>query len=284
MVLNSLFFMLFIPNNFICSESSYWDDRLVKTYIHHSELQRRWAMAFIAPFIKTLKGDETILDIGCGDGKITADISRFVPHGSVTGIDPSLPMIEWAKKQYHPLEYPNVTFELGSFLEPNRDDHYDVIVSFCALQHSSDQQKALATLDQLLKTAGTLLLLVPTRNNPAWNAARSAVQAKPPWEKYWETIPARSAFSAQQYKEFLHAAGLSLIRIETIHTMDPFIDKDEIIQWLCGTFAPHVPFDQMHTFYSDWIEEYRRQAPDAFQPNGVIYAKLGYIALVAKKQ
>src|ERR1700759_651813 len=61
-------------------DSSYWDARLRNIYIHNSELQRRWA-SFIAPHLKILKGNERILDVGCGDGKVTADISRFIPDG-----------------------------------------------------------------------------------------------------------------------------------------------------------------------------------------------------------
>jgi ubiquinone/menaquinone biosynthesis C-methylase UbiE len=82
-------------------DSSYWDFQLTKTYIHNSEMQRRWAMAFIAPHLKKLNGNEHILDIRCGDGKITADISKFVPEGKVHGIDISGDMILWAQKQYH---------------------------------------------------------------------------------------------------------------------------------------------------------------------------------------
>ncbi|PCI95272.1 hypothetical protein COB11_02625 [Candidatus Aerophobetes bacterium] len=51
-------------------------------------------------------GDENILDIGCGNGQITATVSKFIQNGSILGIDLSSEMIEWAKRQYHPIEYP----------------------------------------------------------------------------------------------------------------------------------------------------------------------------------
>lgn len=285
--MKAIFFLTFlcITNiNAKLSDSSYWDANLTKAYIHNSEMQRRWAMAFIAPFLKTLKGTENILDVGCGDGKITADISKFVPEGSVVGIDLSEPMIEWAQKQYHPLEYPNLSFQVGSFLEPNIQGQFDLIVSFCALQHSFDQQQALSNLANLLKPNGKLLILVPTRNNPAWNNARANTQSKSKWAGYWQNVAPRKSFSAQRYAEFLGEANLSCISIEMISTMDPFIDKNEIIEWLCGTFAPAVPIVGMHEFYSEWIDEYVSLAPDALQSDGVIYAKLGYIAMFAIKK
>jgi len=36
-----------------------------------------------------LKGTERILDLGCGDGKVTAELAARVPHGSTLGIDTS---------------------------------------------------------------------------------------------------------------------------------------------------------------------------------------------------
>ena len=34
-----------------------------------------------------LRGDEKILDVGCGDGRITAEISKLLSQGYVIGID-----------------------------------------------------------------------------------------------------------------------------------------------------------------------------------------------------
>lgn len=267
----------------LLKDFSYWDFQLTKTYIHNSEMQRRWAMAFIAPYLKKLNGNEYILDIGCGDGKITADISKFVPEGKVHGIDLSSSMITWAQKQYHPGEYPNLTFGIGSFLEPVLDQKYDVIVSFCALQHSGDQEKALYNLAQLLKPKGKLLILVPTRNNTAWNKARADTQSKAKWAPFWENVAPRKTLTVEQYAEFLQKASFSDITVERVITMDPFIDKHEIIEWLCGTFAPQIPWNQRYEFYGEWIDEYINLDSNALQDDGVIYAKFGYITLVAAR-
>ena len=47
-----------------------------------------------------LKGSERILDVGCGEGKITAEIASRVPRGSVVGVDPSRDMIGFAKRHF----------------------------------------------------------------------------------------------------------------------------------------------------------------------------------------
>lgn len=45
----------------------------------------------------SLKGDETILDIGCGPGTLTKNIAERVPNGKVIRIDASPSMIVYAK-------------------------------------------------------------------------------------------------------------------------------------------------------------------------------------------
>ncbi|HEV8051910.1 MAG TPA: methyltransferase domain-containing protein [Parachlamydiaceae bacterium] len=263
------------------AESSYWDAGLVKSYVHHSDLQRRWAMSFLAPHLKSLNGNEEILDIGCGDGKITADISKFVPAGSIVGIDISTSMINWAQKQYHKNEYPNLTFKTGSFLE-SKQGPFDLIISFCALQHCTDQQAVLSKVGQDLKSNGKLLILVPLmNNNEAWNQARSIVQKSPEWKEYWKNFSPRKFLTPQSYVELLAQSNLKAISVEAVNTVDPFVNKDEILDWLEGTFPPLVPKERVREFYSQWIEEYIKLDPSAISIEGVIYAKLGYICIEA---
>ncbi|MGE0207379.1 MAG: methyltransferase domain-containing protein [Candidatus Babeliales bacterium] len=132
--------LFFLISSYLSADVFDWDIDMVRSYVHYSDLQRRWAWSFLAPHLKAVQADAKILDIGCGDGKITADIAKFIPKGSILGIDLSNAMLEWAKKQYHPQEYPNLFFKEGSFLETGISDQFDLIVSFCALQHCTDQK------------------------------------------------------------------------------------------------------------------------------------------------
>jgi trans-aconitate 2-methyltransferase len=76
-------------------------------YKQHSKGQQKWARELIARL--KLKGTEDILDIGFGDGKVTAEIASYVPNGSVVAIDNSISMIKLAKKNYPTGEHPNLS-------------------------------------------------------------------------------------------------------------------------------------------------------------------------------
>jgi trans-aconitate methyltransferase len=52
-----------------------------KEYANFSAEQQKWAEELLSKL--ALKGNERVLDIGCGDGKITAGIAQLLPEGSV---------------------------------------------------------------------------------------------------------------------------------------------------------------------------------------------------------
>lgn len=90
---------LFLAAAPLCSAERGWNSpELAEAYHNHSEIQQEWAMELIGSF--PFQGTEEILDFGCGDGKITAWISKLVPQGSVTGYDISPSMIALAQSLY----------------------------------------------------------------------------------------------------------------------------------------------------------------------------------------
>jgi trans-aconitate methyltransferase len=189
-------------------------------------------------------------------------------------------MIDWAQKQYCVEEYPNLTFQEGGFLEANMSGPFDVIISNCALQHCSNQSGAFENLTKLLKPNGKLWLMVPS-NNSAWKEARKIVQKSPKWASYWENVLPRQFLSIEEYVELLKKANFFPQRIEKIQTKDPFIDKEEFLNFLLGTFNPAVPSDMARKFYDEMINEYLQLLPDALQANGVVEARFSRVEIEA---
>jgi trans-aconitate methyltransferase len=89
-------------------------------YAANSAVQQTWARELIAQL--QLRGDERVLDVGCGDGKVTAELARAVPKGSVTGIDASPEMIRFARKTFSPGKHPNLGFQVMDAREINFAD------------------------------------------------------------------------------------------------------------------------------------------------------------------
>jgi trans-aconitate 2-methyltransferase len=59
--------------------------------------QARWGRVVLERL--ELAGDETVLDAGCGTGRVTEELLKALPEGHVVALDASAPMIEQAKSR-----------------------------------------------------------------------------------------------------------------------------------------------------------------------------------------
>ena len=66
-----------------------------KKYQQASKHQKEWGSALIESL--HFRGDESILDLGCGDGVLTEKLAVMVPNGKVLGIDASSDMLKTAR-------------------------------------------------------------------------------------------------------------------------------------------------------------------------------------------
>src|SRR5262245_62922137 len=99
-------------------------------YHRRSALQKWLADKSLAGL--DLAGSERVLDVGCGDGKITAEIAERLPGGSVVGVDPSTRMIDFARERFL-ADHANLGFEVGDAARLAYRDAFDLVVSFNAL-------------------------------------------------------------------------------------------------------------------------------------------------------
>ena len=122
-----------------------WDP---EDYERHSAQQQHWARELVAKL--QLAGDESVLDIGCGDGKVTAEIASRVPEGRVLGIDSSADMVRRAGALHSPV-HPNLRFEVGNASHLEYDGKFSVVFSNAALHWVSDQRPVLRGIARSLR-------------------------------------------------------------------------------------------------------------------------------------
>jgi trans-aconitate 2-methyltransferase len=70
-----------------------WD---AATYDRVSDVQQAWAEEVLARL--ELRGDENVLDAGCGTGRVTRRLLERLPRGRVVAVDASAEMIEHARR------------------------------------------------------------------------------------------------------------------------------------------------------------------------------------------
>ena len=121
-----------------------------KKYEQASAHQRQWGERLIDEL--DLRGDENVLDLGCGDGALTARIAEIVPKGRVVGIDASQGMIDVAlRKKRENLEFLRLGIDDLSF-----SGEFDVVFSNATLHWVRDHKRLLANVRASLKEGGVI--------------------------------------------------------------------------------------------------------------------------------
>jgi trans-aconitate methyltransferase len=121
-----------------------------KDYAKHSKGQEVWARELIAKL--DLEGDENILDLGCGDGKVTALLAEAT-SGKVVGVDKSEAMVALAQKSYT-----NIAFQAMDATALNFKNEFDVIFSNAVLHWIHDHKAVVEGIYRVLKKEGKILL------------------------------------------------------------------------------------------------------------------------------
>jgi trans-aconitate 2-methyltransferase len=139
-----------------------WD---AHDYVAHSAAQQVWTRELIAKL--RLRGDEVVLDIGCGDGRATALIAERLPKGSVLGVDKAASMIALATEQFPPAAHPNLSFWQMDATRLELPRAFDVAFSSAALHWVDDHEAMLRGVRGCLRPGGRLLFQMGGRGNAA---------------------------------------------------------------------------------------------------------------------
>ncbi|HEY6540567.1 MAG TPA: class I SAM-dependent methyltransferase [Ktedonobacteraceae bacterium] len=104
----------------------------------------------------------SVLDVGCGTGKLVRRARVFWPEAQFTGVDPANGMIEVAKRLT-----PNATFFTGmAEALPLQDASVDLALSTTSFHHWQDQAAGIREIARILRPGGYFILV--DAFFPAW--------------------------------------------------------------------------------------------------------------------
>lgn len=124
-----------------------WD---AATYQRVSVPHEEWAASILDR--AELRGDETVLDAGCGAGRVTAMLIERLPEGRVIAVDGSASMVEEVRSVLRPQDEVLV----ADLVEVELEEPVDVVFSSAVFHWVLDHEALFANLHRALKPGGRL--------------------------------------------------------------------------------------------------------------------------------
>jgi ubiquinone/menaquinone biosynthesis C-methylase UbiE len=103
------------------------------------------------------RGDEWLLDAGCGDGGVARLLAERVGHVMAVDVEPSAAWQDAAALNFRTADAEDLPFE---------DDSFDLVHSKDSLHHMREPERALAEYRRVLKPGGRSLIVEANRYNP----------------------------------------------------------------------------------------------------------------------
>ena len=129
--------------------STSWD---AETYDRVSRPQQEWALAVLERIAGRLPTNATVLDVGCGTGRVTEALLELVPDGRVLAIDASQEMVDLAGERLE--DRARVWRE--DVLDLVLDEPVDVVVSTATLHWVPDHDRLWQRLAAAVRAGGIL--------------------------------------------------------------------------------------------------------------------------------
>lgn len=245
-----------------------------------SKHQKEWGHDLISEL--SFSGNETVLDLGCGDGILTEQLSSLVPHGTVLGIDASVDMIKTAKM----IQKNNLQFACLNINEIHFENTFDLIFSNAALHWIKDHNRLLKNAYKALKAHGKILWDFGGLGN--CSNLIEVVQKKlseNSYAKYFQSFEWPWFMpSKEQYAELISTIGFSVYTIKEINKDRYFSNVSEMVKWIdqpcIVPFIKHIPDKLKETFRQEVIDEMRNRTQ---QPDGTYFETFRRIRVYAKK-
>jgi trans-aconitate 2-methyltransferase len=145
-----------------------WD---ATTYDQSSRPQQEWSAEVLARLAERVAPDATIIDVGCGTGRMAESLLAMVPAGRVLAVDTSPEMVQLARERLGD----RARVWVSDVLELEVGDPVDAVASNATLHWVPDHDRMWRRLAGVLRHGGALEVQCGGEGNIA--NVRAAIEA-----------------------------------------------------------------------------------------------------------
>jgi trans-aconitate methyltransferase len=178
-----------------------------------------------------VRSNDSILDVGCGTGKLTAELASLAAKGRVVGIDPSVEMLQRARERT--LTAGNISLINIPAQRMDFKEEFNLIYSNSALQWVKEQEDFAARAHKALRPEGRIAVQLPAKDF-CWglmdniNSAVSALGIEPKYKNM--AFPWRFPLK-EELAGFLKDAGFVNVNVFYKDYTLMFNCINEVLEW-----------------------------------------------------
>jgi trans-aconitate 2-methyltransferase len=209
--------------------STHWN---AEVYDRIGRPMRRWAQDVIRDL--DLRGDETVLDAGCGSGSVTFDLLERLPRGKIYAVDSSAEMIAKLSDSIAERGVSNVVPIHADLTDFELPEQVDVVFSNAVFHWIPDDDALFGCLFRATKPSGRLRAQCGGAGNIArLTAATHAVERRRPYAGHLggET-EFRKYRTGEQARRAMERASWTSVRAALFEAPVPFDSHDEAALYL----------------------------------------------------
>jgi trans-aconitate 2-methyltransferase len=249
----------------VTAERTYWN---AEVYDRIGTPMRGWAQKVIADL--DLRGDETVLDAGCGSGSVTFDLLERLPDGRIFAVDSSPDMIEQLTKSVEERGVRTVLPIHASLTDFELPERVDVVFSNAVFHWIPDDDGLFGSLARATKPGGQLRAQCGGAGNiDRLIAATQDVERRAPYSEHLEeTSEFRQYRTPDQAREAMERNGWTDVRASLFESPVVFDDEESAVLYLRTVIlqqqAEALPGGLGDAFLRDVIRETVRQNGEPF--------------------
>ncbi len=200
-----------------------------------------------------LAGDETVLDAGCGSGRITQALIERLPRGRVIAVDASESMVRAARERL-----PGADVRVADLLALELDGPVDAILSTATFHWILDHERLFARLHAPLRPGGRLLAQCGGRGNiDVLRGRTNEVLAREPYAAHFGDFEQPWNYAGpEETRERLMAAGFQRAECWLQPALkEPEHPREFLSEIVLGPHYQHLPAELREPFMDDVLTE-----------------------------
>jgi len=202
----------------------------------------------------TLGGEETVLDAGCGSGRITETLIQRLPRGRVIAVDMSESMVAAARERLGP----DADIRQADLLELELDEPVDAIFSTATFHWIADHERLFARLLGALRPGGRLVAQCGGEGNiDVLRGKANVLLARDPYaEHFRDWHPPWNYAGPGETRERLLAAGFTSTECWLAPAPQrPEHPREFLATIVLGPHVQHLPEPLRDPFMDDVMAE-----------------------------